>query len=211
MRLNPEVLFVMAAPAEYGPCLQRKIAPLMIGIGPVEAAVNLTAYLGKLAENGHLPDLIISLGSAGSRHLPQCAVFQVASISYRDIDVSPLGFERGCNPLLDLPAVIDLPCLAPDLPSASLSTGGNIVSGNDYDKIEADMVDMETFAVWRACQKFKVQMIGLRGISDGKSELQHLADWKDSLGVIDENLCSALDLLEFALGGWREYRVAKDS
>lgn len=201
----------MAAPSEYGPFLRQEISPLMIGIGPVEAAVNVTAYLAKLAESQSLPDLVISLGSAGSRQLPQCGIFQVASISYRDIDVSPLGFERGRNPLLDLPAVIDLPCPAPNLPRASLSTGGKIVSGSDYDAIEAEMVDMETFAVWRACQKFRVPMIGLRGISDGKSELRQLTDWKDSLGIIDENLCKALDQLRTALGGWREHIVSSES
>ena len=35
------------------------------------------------------------------------------------------------------------------------------------------MVDMETFAVLRACQFFGVPLIGLRGISDGAAELSH--------------------------------------
>lgn len=208
---NPEVLFVMAAPSEYGANLQAVIEPLMIGVGPVEAAVNLTAYLGRLAALQRLPDLVVSLGSAGSRRLPQTEVFQVSAIAYRDMDVSVLGFERGRNPLLDLPAVVELPYAIRGLPLASLSTGGNMVSGQAYDRIDADMVDMETYAVWRACRKFDRPMIGLRGISDGQKDLRHVSDWKEYLEVIDEKLCRALKHIEQTIGGWRPYRPSSYS
>jgi len=171
----------------------------MIGIGPVEAGVNLTAELGRLFHTGSLPDLVVSLGSAGSKTLPDKEVFQVTAISYRDMDVSLLGYEKGCNPLLDLPAVVSLPFRIPGIKGATLSTGGSIVSGEAYGEIEADMVDMETFGVWRACQKYSVPMIGIRGISDGKKELGGLSDWENYLDVIDEKLCQALDKLEAAL------------
>lgn len=193
------VLYVMASRSECGKCLQARIDPFMIGIGPVEAGVNLTAELARLAHNDSLPDLVVSLGSAGSSTLPEKEVFQVAAISYRDMDVSLLGYEKGCTPLLDLPAVVVLPLQIPDIKGATLSTGGGIVSGAAYDRIDADMVDMETFAVWRACQKYCVPMVGIRGISDGKKELGSLLDWERHLDVIDQKLCHALDKLEAAL------------
>lgn len=202
---NPDVLFVMAAPSEYGLHLRSIIDPLMIGVGPIEAAINLTAYLGGLAALQRLPDLVVSLGSAGSQRLPQTEIFQVSALSYRDMDVSALGFERGRNPLLNLPVVVELPYAVAGLPSASLSTGGNMVSGAAYNQIAADMVDMETYAVWRACQKFGLPMIGLRGISDGRSELRQVADWKEYLGIIDEKLCRALKHIERTIGGWRPH------
>ena len=62
-----DVLFVMAAQAEYGPHLQKLFAPLMTGVGPVEAAVRLGAELSLLKCQEALPDLVVSLGSAGSR------------------------------------------------------------------------------------------------------------------------------------------------
>ena len=40
------VLYVMAADAEYGPHLRQRIAPLMTGVGPVEAGVVLGADAG---------------------------------------------------------------------------------------------------------------------------------------------------------------------
>lgn len=190
------VLFVMAAEAEYGPALRARITPLMTGVGPVEGAITLTAALTGMAER---PRLIVSLGSAGSRGLAQAQVYQVSGVAYRDMDASALGFDRGRTPFLDLPALINLPHRIPGLPSASLSTGANIVSGQAYDLIAEDMVDMETFAHLRAAQRFDISLIGLRGISDGAEELRQLADWTQYLHVIDERLAAAVDALQAAI------------
>lgn len=193
---SAKILYTMAAPAEYGAYLQARITPLMIGIGPVEAGVNLAVALAEMAAHNTLPDVVVSLGSAGSRSLPQAEVFQVTSVSYRDMDVSLLGFKKGCTPFVDLPAAVDLPYRIPGIPEATLSTGASIVTGAAYDLIDADMVDMETFAILRACHKFDVPLIGLRGISDGAAELTHLGDWTEYLHVIDEKLCDALSLVD---------------
>lgn len=187
------VLPVMAAPAEYGEHLRARIDPLMTGIGPVEGAVALTAALARLEARGEAPDLILSLGSCGSRALDHAAVYQASSVAYRDMDASPLGFEKGVTPLLDLPAVLPLPCPIPGVPSARLSTGANVVSGAAYDAIDAEMVDMETWALVRAAQSFGLPLVALRGVSDGKAELTGLHDWTSTLHLVDENLARALD------------------
>ncbi|WP_028034130.1 5'-methylthioadenosine/S-adenosylhomocysteine nucleosidase [Chelativorans sp. J32] len=194
-----KVLFAMAAEAEYGPCLKARFTPLMIGIGPVEAAVKLAAALSELRHEGKLPDLVVSLGSAGSRTLEQTEVYQASSVSYRDMDASPLGFEKGVTPFLRLPAEIQLPMRIPGIPQARLSTGGGIVSGEAYGEIAADMVDMETYACLRACQHFGVGLVALRGISDGAQELRHVSDWTQYLHVIDEKLAAAVDRLTAAI------------
>jgi adenosylhomocysteine nucleosidase len=193
------LLYVMAVDAEYGVHLRERISPLMTGVGPVEAAVTLTRTLAELAVRNSLPDLVVSLGSAGSARLEQAEVYQAISVAYRDMDASPLGFEKGATPFLDLPVMVDLPLRIPGVKTASLSTGANIVSGAAYETIAADMVEMETFAVLRACQSFGIPLIGLRGISDGKAELKHVSDWTEYLHVIDEKLASAVDALEKAV------------
>ncbi|WP_174802584.1 5'-methylthioadenosine/S-adenosylhomocysteine nucleosidase [Martelella limonii] len=193
------VLFVMAAAAEYGACLQGRIAPLMTGIGPVEAAVTLTKALAMLDGTDAAPELVVSLGSAGSATLAQAEIYQASSVSYRDMDASPLGFDKGRTPFLDLPAEVALPFTIPGLPQARLSTGANIVTGSAYLSVDADMVDMETFAVLRACQSFAMPLIALRGISDGKAELKHVTDWTQYLHIIDEKLGLAIDRLETAI------------
>lgn len=193
------VLFLMAAEAEYGPHLRALLTPLMIGVGPVEAGVATAAALAGLAGEGALPDLCVSLGSAGSRVLEQTGIYQVASVAYRDMDATVLGFEKGHTPFLDLPAVLPLPCPFPDIPQASLATGASVVSGAAYDGIEAEMVDMETYAVLRACQRFGVPLIGLRAISDGAAELRQIGDWTEYLHVVDEKLAAAVARLEDVL------------
>jgi adenosylhomocysteine nucleosidase len=189
------LLFVMAAEAEYGPHLRARFTPLMTGVGPVEAAVSLIGALGEMKLAAALPDIVVSLGSAGSRNLEQCGVYQVSSVSYRDMDASPLGFEKGRTPFLDLPKALALPHFVPGIPSATLSTGANIISGAAYDGVEEDMVDMETFALLRACHRFDVPLIGVRGISDGKAPLTGFADWTEYLHLIDERLAAAVDLV----------------
>jgi adenosylhomocysteine nucleosidase len=189
------VLYVMAAPAEYGDHLRARIQPLMTGVGPVEAAVALTAALARLEAAGDLPDLIVSLGSCGSRVLDHAAVYQASSVAYRDMDASALGFSKGVTPLLDQPAILVLPCPIPGVPTATLSTGANVVSGAAYDAIEAEIVDMETWALVRSAQTFDVPLVALRGVSDGRAELKALEDWTSTLHHVDENLAAALDRL----------------
>lgn len=190
------ILYVMAADPEYGPRLKARIDPLMSGVGPVEAAIALTRALAE-ARSGHgLPDLVVSLGSAGSATLEHAGVYQAASVSYRDMDATALGFERGVTPFLNLPAVLPLEPKIPGLAQARLSTGANVVSGAGYAAIDADMVDMESFAVLRACQSFDVPLVVMRGISDGVTELTGMSDWTADLAIIDEKLAQAVDLIE---------------
>lgn len=203
------VLFVMATEQEYGPALKAIIDPLITGVGPVEAAAATGAALGELAVTKKLPDLVFSLGSAGSRTLEHAGVYQIASVAYRDMDASPLGFDKGRTPFLDLPAVIEIPHRIPDVPAATISTGAEIISGAAYDTIGADMVDMESFAVLRAAARFEVPMIGLRGISDGRSELTGLHDWTEYLHVIDEKLAAAVAAFGGHVAGGR-FHVTPD-
>ncbi|MDR7028226.1 5'-methylthioadenosine/S-adenosylhomocysteine nucleosidase [Rhizobium rosettiformans] len=193
------VLFVMAADAEYGVFLRTRISPLMTGVGPVEAAIVLTRELARLASHDDLPDLVVSLGSAGSASLEQAEIYQVSAVSYRDMDASAFGFEKGKTPFLDLPVSVELPLRIPGIQTATLSTGANVVSGAAYQSIDADMVDMETFAVLRACQSFGIPLIGLRGISDGRHDVNHIDDWTQYLHIIDKKLALAVDGLQTAL------------
>ncbi len=195
-KFGRDILFLMAAPAEYGACLKARIDPIFIGVGPVEAAINATAVLTQLNVKNALPDLVISLGSAGSARLEQTEIYQVKSVSYRDMDASPLGFTKGVTPFVDHDVDIALNPRVRGVPEATLSTGGHVISGSAYASIAADMVDMETFSVLRACQMFNVPLLGLRGISDGREDLHHYDDWTRYLADVDEKLAAVLDTLK---------------
>lgn len=187
-------LFVMAAEPEYGPHLRARFVPLITGIGPVEAALHVGVALARLEAAGTLPDLIVCLGSAGSRRCALGSIHQIGSVSWRDMDASALGVEPGVVPYLDEPK--ELPLETPlDLPIATLSSGGDVVSGDHWDRVSADMVDMETYAVARAARTFGVPLVGLRGVSDGPGELAGAHDWHKLLGYLDGELAKAVDLL----------------
>lgn len=188
-------LFVMAALPEYGPALSSRINPLVTGVGPVEAAATTARKLAELHSKGQRPDLVISLGSCGSQSRPQGEIVQVSSASYRDMDASPLGFEKGRTPFQDHPVDIPITQRLPGVPACRLSTGAGIVSGSAYDEIGADIVDMETFACLRACHHVGIALIGLRGVSDGREDLRCYSDWADYLHAVDENLASVIDQL----------------
>lgn len=188
------LLFVMATEHEYGPALRVRIRPLITGVGPIEAAAGTAAALATLAAAEGLPDAVVCLGSAGSRRLPLGGVYQVSRVTWRDIDATPLGFARGVTPFADFPAAAELRTPLAGVPCATLSTGADVVTGAAYDCIHAELVDMETYAVWRACARFGMPLIGLRGVSDGAADGERL-DWTALLGLLDRRLAAAVDAL----------------
>lgn len=191
-----KVLFAMAADAEYGEHLKKLFRPLMTGVGPVEASISLARALGEAKAAGSSPDLVVSLGSAGSRRLKRTEVYQVTSVTYRDMDASAFGFEKGVTPFLELPAIQALPIRIAGVKEATISTGAAIVAGPAFDGIAEDMVDMETYACLRACQTFGVPLVGLRGISDGATDVDQIGDWLEYLHIVDEKLADAVQKLE---------------
>lgn len=199
MLAGKRVLFAMAADAEYGEHLKKLFQPLMTGVGLVEASISLTRALGELKATGVLPDLVVSLGSAGSRRLKRTEVYQAVSVIYRDMNASAFGFEKGVTPFLDLPATQSLPIRIPGVKEATISTGATIIAGSAFDGIAEDMVDMETYACLRVCQTFGVPLVGLRGISDGDTDVDHIGDWLEYLHVVDEKLADAVGKLEAAI------------
>ena len=193
------VMFVMATDQEYGPHLRRRITPVIVGVGPIEAAIGTALALQARVDAGDLPRLVVSLGSAGSHRLALGSIWQISSVSWRDMDATRLGFEKGVTPFCDHPAEIRLATPLPGVPSATLSTGGDVLGDDRYHGVPADLVDMETFAIVRACQRFGVPVIGLRGVSDGPGTLNGVDDWTGMLGVLDERLAAMIDLIPATL------------
>ncbi|WP_084634166.1 5'-methylthioadenosine/S-adenosylhomocysteine nucleosidase [Maritalea myrionectae] len=185
-----QILPLMATTIEYGTHLKARVDPYIVGVGPVEAAMN-TARVMQQCEKA--PDYALLLGSSGSASLQQGEIYQAKSVSYRDMDASAIGFEKGLTPFVDLPAALELAPQFDFIPKATLSTGGKVIVGDEFEQLSAEMVDMETFAVKRVCQSFDVPLIALRGISDGKKELQQFNDWTELLPLLDEKLAKLVD------------------
>lgn len=188
------ILTLIAAKAEYGQALQQIVPDAhIIGVGPIEATFSTTKILMQLHSENKLPDIIFSIGTAGSLILDQGELYQISSVAYRDMDARAFGFDKGVTPFAHYPAEFTLPYLFEDLPKASLSSGAMIINKQDesaisFKDISQDCVDMETYAIARVGYDFQIPVIGLRGISDGKQDSVGIATWEEYLHIIDQKI-----------------------
>lgn len=75
---------------------------MFTGIGKVNAAIALTKAIAT-----RRPVLIVNLGSAGSQRHGKGEVVCCTRFVQRDMDVTPLGFDRYQTPLSDIPVVLE--------------------------------------------------------------------------------------------------------
>jgi adenosylhomocysteine nucleosidase len=197
--LSDEVtaLVVMATPHEYGEHLKGlRVTPFITGVGPVKAATSLTYALCALGPQR--PDIILNLGSAGSATLDMGAVYRVSETRYRDMDAEAFGFIKGQTPFSPHPPIIKMVPLLKDLPSATCSTGADVVS--DHTKTGTDMAEMEYSALNEVAMGFGMALMGFKGISDGQAPLNGtLMDWTQLLPIIDQNLARVVTYLKTEL------------
>jgi len=191
---NTPTLTFIAASAEYGHKMKSACPNAeIIGVGPIEAAFNVTRILMKHQHNNTLPKLLFSVGTAGSQTLEQGALYQINRVSYRDMDARAFGFDKGVTPFVNYPAEFQLPVLLDTIPTASLSTGAMIIDKQGsaalrFDDINADCVDMETYSIARIAHYFNIPLIALRGISDGKENAHGIQTWEAYLEIIDTKI-----------------------
>ena len=81
-------LFVTATHQQFDPELGRRIRTLVTGVGPTKAAIGVSLHLLDVVSDGNKPDLVVSLGSAGSRRCETGTIWQVSSASWRDMDTT---------------------------------------------------------------------------------------------------------------------------
>lgn len=163
---------------------------LHTGIGKVNAAHALTK---RIAESR--PELVINMGTAGSRkHLSGTIVNPVQFIQ-RDMDVSVLGFAKFQTPFSDDPIVIEHGKRIEGL------TGGVCGTGDNFDASEGagafDVVDMEAYALALICQREDIPFLCLKYVSDGADGDAH-QDWHAALHHTAEKLRRALEAIDFS-------------
>lgn len=133
---------------------------LHTGIGKVNASYALTKHIAQAR-----PDIVINLGTAGSRRHEGGSIINPTSFVQRDMDVRPLGFELGQTPFSNEPIVLEYGVCVDGLTQGVCGTGDN------FDVSEAaqgyDVVDMEAYALSLICQREDIPFLCLKYISDG--------------------------------------------
>lgn len=172
-------LIVIALELEGQGLFERADVPVLYtGLGKVNAALALSRKLATLRAQQALPSLVVNFGTAGSRNLRTGSVVACRQFVQRDMDVTGLGFALGETPFENVPAMLSFPAVFPHLPEGVCGTGDRFETGALG--LACDVIDMEAYALAKACLVEGVQFGCAKYISDG-ADATAADDWQKSL------------------------------
>jgi len=183
----PPVLVAMALPAEgAGRFEAADIAVLYTGVGKVHAAIATTRRLAEYAHAGAAPPLVVNFGTAGSLRFAARTLVACRRFVDRDMDATALGFAHGTTPFDEHPPMLEFPVQFPGLPDAICGTGDSFSTRGGAQAF--DVVDMEAYAIAKACRIAGAGFACAKFVSDGADE--HAArHWKENVaGAADRFL-----------------------
>ncbi len=189
----PAVLVVMALPAEgAGRFEARGIGVLYTGVGKVNAAIALTSALSRYRAAGRPPPLVANFGTAGSARLAPRTLVGCRRFLDRDMDVGALGFAPGVTPFDPLPAVLEFDARFPELPDAVCGSGDSFATRAHDDA--CDVVDMEAYAIAKACRVAGAEFACAKYVSDG-ADAQAAKHWQENVAGAAGEFVKLYDLL----------------
>jgi adenosylhomocysteine nucleosidase len=186
-------LIVMALPQESRGLLEQLGANVLYtGVGKVNAAATLARRLAEIRSAGNPLPLVVNMGTAGSRNIAAHTLVACNRFVQRDMDVSGLGFAPGVTPFDDTPAVIEFPSIFPQLPQALCSTADSFAT--HAHSITGDVVDMEAFALARACVAQDAQFACAKYVTDG-ADADSAAHWLAALEAAARSFATLFETL----------------
>lgn len=175
----PDPLVVFALKLESQDVFERAgVAVLYCGIGKVNAAITLARRLAEYRRAQRPLPTVLNFGSAGSPKYRTGELVACNRFVQRDMDVRGLGFDAGVTPFDETPAMLEFPTLFPELPNAVCGTGDSFQMGRAL--VECDVVDMEAYALAKACWIEGARFGCLKYITDGADHAA-AADWRENL------------------------------
>ena len=157
---------ILIALPEEAPDLAHMMNLFYTGVGKVNAAMTASEVIAK-----YRPQRIINFGTAGGITV-EPGFYQCTQFVQRDMTCEALGCVPGQTPYetaVHIGNSAGLTC----------STGDNFVM-NPALEIPADIVDMEAYAIAKACAKYGVEFECWKYISDQANQDAH-NDWKQSV------------------------------
>jgi adenosylhomocysteine nucleosidase len=190
----PRILVAMALPAEgAGRFEAAGVAVLYTGVGKVNAAIAVARRLAAFDRADARLPLVVNFGTAGSARLPARTLVACRRFVDRDMDVGALGFAPGVTPFDELPPVLEFPAAFPDLPEAVCGSGDSF--STTHCGFDFDVVDMEAYALAKACKLIGAPFACAKYVSDGADE--HAAEhWQANVaGAADRFVALYRDLV----------------
>jgi len=153
-------MIVLTALKEEIPTLHKNENVFVTGLGKVNATMHATKLILE-----HNPTLVVNFGTAGSvsseftQGLVECTGF-----IQRDMDCSPLGFEKYVTPYEEGEHLIGTPEII-------CGTGDSfVIDGSELSKAGVHIVDMEAYAIAKVCRELHVPFRCFKYISDAADE-----------------------------------------
>ena len=173
------ILVAMALPAEAADAFAGAgVDVLFTGVGKVNAAIALTRRLAQLRREGATLPLVVNFGTAGSARIPARTLLACRRFVDRDMDVGALGFAPGETPFDALPPMLEFAAVFTGLPEAVCGSGDSFAT-MDHGPA-CDVVDMEAYALAKACRIEGAGFACAKYVSDGADE--HAArHWRENV------------------------------
>ena len=141
------------------------IQVLYCGVGKVNAAIVLSRRLAEFEHSGGVRPLIVNFGSVGSHRFPTGTFVGCHQFVQRDMDVRALGFAAGQTPYEDTPSCLSFAPVFAELPAAVCGSGDSFSTSKP--PIQCDVVDMEAYALAKACWLAEVPFACAKFVTDG--------------------------------------------
>ena len=170
-----DTIILIAIPEE-APGLVRHPAVFFTGVGKVNAAI-LTAVLIER----HRPSTVINFGTAGGITVSS-GLHQVTRFVQRDMMCNALGFEPGQTPFEQAIAI--------GTDGITCSSGDSFVTDPAH-SLGADLVDMESYAMAKACAKTFTEFLCFKYVSDSADSTAP-DDWKHTVAHGESHYISKL-------------------
>ena len=175
----PPVLVVMALPAESaGRFEQAGVDVLYTGVGKINAAIALTRRFAQYRSVRRAPPMVVNFGTAGSAGVQARMLVACRRFVDRDMDVAALGYDLGVTPFDQLPPMLEFAPRFTALTEAVCGTGDSFATRAH--SIRCDVVDMEAYALAKACRVEGADFACAKYVSDGADE--HAArHWRENV------------------------------
>tara|TARA_R110002012_G_scaffold31064_1_gene93646 strand:+ start:549 stop:1100 length:552 start_codon:yes stop_codon:yes gene_type:complete len=145
------------------------------GVGKVNAGITA----GKLIER-YKPETVFNFGTAGGVSVTS-GIHEIKNFVQRDMKCCELGFATGQTPFEE-----GVVLLNGDIEDMCCSTGDNFVSDFTKEEVISDVVDMEAYAIAKACKQADVNFRCFKYISDSADENAN-DDWAKTVADGEEH------------------------
>lgn len=176
-----EPLFVVAARAE-ATAFDHALPVLVTGIGKIRSAAALAACLAAYEAEGGLPSAVVNIGTAGALRDHMLGVHRVETVLLHDFSHAAVRKITGVDeypPLHVGPRDAESIEGGPDMASAEPGSGVVLATGDTFvadsavrDALaeQADLVDMEGYAIAQVAHGFGVPVELIKHVSDSADE-----------------------------------------